>query len=365
MFELTTADAAQFSTGNGASTGNGPRTVAVGDLNQDGNPDLVTANVTSDDVAVLLGDGIGGFGPAISFTTGTNSQAHSVATGDLNGDGKFDLAVANTGTQNVSVLRGNGDGTFGRQTTYSTGTGGQPHSIAIADFNQDVRLDLIAANAGTKNVAVFLATGTEGSFGAATFYTVGTRPFNAAIADFNNDGKMDVVTANNRASNISVLLGNGNGTFQTHITATAGFRPSGVAVADFNLNGKLDVAVANAGVNNDGTASILLGNGDGTFQTQTVYDTGDYSFYVAAGDLDNDGDADIVTANIASSDVSVLLGDGSGGFGLQTKFTTAPQANSVVIADVNGDQKLDIITTNASANVVTVLYGAGDGWFDP
>src|SRR2546428_14468 len=210
------------------------------------------------------------FTPAATFGVGTHPQ--SVAVGDFNGDGKPDLAVANAGSDTVSVLLGNGDGTFQAARTVAAGSG--PVFLAVGDFNGDGKPDLAVADyvfaadyacfrcSRSTTYSVLLGNG-DGTFSAARTLGVGSGPWSVAVGDFNRDGKLDLAVANFSSSTVSVLLGNGDGTFQAAQTVAAGTSPISVAVADFNGDGKPDLAVANYGSN---TVSALLGNGDGTFQ---------------------------------------------------------------------------------------------------
>src|SRR5207245_2738785 len=202
------------------------------------------------------------------FAVGTNPQ--SVAAGDFNGDGGPDLAVANSGSSNVSVLLGNGDGTFQAARTFAAGT--TPASVAVGDVNGDGRPDLAVANSGSiygayNNVLVLLGNG-DGTFQAARTFAAGGGPLSVAVGDVNGDGRPDLAVANYSSNTVSVLLGNGDGTFQAAQTFAAGSRPSSVAVGDVNGDGRPDLAVANYSSNN---ASVLLGNGGGTYEAaQTV-----------------------------------------------------------------------------------------------
>jgi hypothetical protein len=172
--------------------------------------------------------------------------------GDFNGDGKLDLAVTNVLFSSVSVLLGNGDGTFGAATNY--GAGFTPLSVAVGDFNGDGKLDLAVANASDNTVSVLLGNGT-GGFGAAINYAVASGPRSVEVGDFNGDGKLDLVVANRDSNSVSVLLGNGDGTFGAATNYTVGADPVSVAVGDFNGDGALDLAVPNAFSNN---VSVLL-----------------------------------------------------------------------------------------------------------
>ena len=144
---------------------------------------------------------------------------------------------------------------------------------------------------------------------------VGSGPSGAVTADLHNDGHIDIITSNYYSNDISVLLGNGDGTFEAARSFAAGNRPTALAVGDFNGDGRLDVAVADAGINGVGQGvSILLGNGDGTFQAPIFYPAGTYPASIVAGDFTGDGVLDLAVANQGSGDVSILLGDGRGGF---------------------------------------------------
>jgi len=277
--------------------------VAVGDFNGDGKLDLAVADYNTSAMGVLLGNGDGTFQAQIGYATGT--FPHGVAVGDFNGDGKLDLAVANSGSNNVSVLLGNGDGTFQPAVNYSTGSA--PGSVAVADLNGDGKLDLAVANNGRNDVSVLLGNG-DGTFQAAVSYPTAAQPLSVAIGDFNGDGKLDLVAANGSSYNVSVLLGNGDGTFQPHVDYATGQYAASVTVGDFNDDGRLDLAVAVSCVScaTGGIVSIMLGNGDGTFQAHVDYTAGNGAYSTAVGDFNGDGKLDLAVANLSGNDVSVL-----------------------------------------------------------
>jgi FG-GAP-like repeat/FG-GAP repeat len=343
--------------------GSNPLFVAVGDFNRDGIADLVVANNDSNNVSVLLGKGDGTFGAAVNYAAGPGPQA--VAVADLNGDGIPDLAVASTG--GVRVLLGIGDGTFQAAVKYTAA--GALHGVVVADFNGDGKPDLAVANSA-KGVSVLLGNG-DGSFQAAVDFPAGAAAISLAIGDFNRDGIPDLVVANNTASGtVSVLLGNGDGTFQAAVKYAVGNGPSAVTLADLNGDGVLDLAVANAGSNK---VSVLLGNGDGTFQAAKSFAAGPSPpSSVAAGDFNGDGIVDLVVANSLNSSgqggsVAVLLGNGDGTFQEAVNYAAGVSANFVAVGDFNGDGKADLAVTNAgqqgNGNNVSVLLGKGDGTF--
>ena len=342
------------------TAGTSPSYVAEADVNGDGKSDLIVANYGSNDVSVLLGDGAGGFGAATNYAVGTTP--YSVAVGDMNGDGKLDLAVANFNSNNVSVLLNDGAGGFLAATNYVVGT--NPISVAIANVSElhDGNVDLIVANWGSNDVNVLVGNG-AGGFGALLTYAVGTQPWSVTVNDVNGDGHLDLVAANYGSSNVSVLLGNGYAGFGAATNYLAGSGPTSVSVSDFNGDGKLDLATANYGSND---VSVLLGNGSGGFGAATNFATaGTNPLRLAVGDVNGDGNLDLATANYGSDDVSVLLGDGSGGFGTAATHAVGTTPYSVALGDVSGDSKLDLATANWGSNDVTVSLGDGSGSFDP
>ena len=284
------------------AAGSGPHSVAVGDFNGDGKPDLVVANYGGS-VSVLLGNGDGTFQAAANYAAG--SAPYFVAVGDFNGDGKLDLAVANYvigGVGTVSVLLGNGDGTFKAAVNYATGSGTGPYWVGVGDFNGDGHPDL--AVAAVSGLSVLLGNG-DGTFKTAGNYAAGNAPYSVVVGDFNGDGNTDLVVANISANpgTVSVLLGKGDGTFQAPVKYTVGNTPRSVAVGDFNGDGKADLAVANLW---DGV-SVLLGNGDGTFQAAVNYAAGAGPFSVAVGDFNGDGKPDLAVANQDNGSVTIIL----------------------------------------------------------
>ncbi len=328
-----------------------------GDFNGDGNADLAIADSFSNTVSVFLGNGDGSFPIQEQYTVGYGPD--SLVVGDFNGDGRLDLAAANQSDGTVSVLMGNGNGTFQPQVTYDVGP--SPSSIVAGDFTGDGRLDLAVANQGDDRVSVLINNG-YGVFQPQVTYPVGSSPTSLVAGDFTGDGHLDLAVANSGSNNISLLLGDGHGKFQPQVTFATGNGPSALVAEDFNGDGRLDLAVANI-YSND--VSVLLGNGNGTFEPQQRFAAGNGASALVAGDFDGDGRLDLAISNAYSDNISLLLGNGNGTFYGQAadQIPLAFPQNSSVEGDFNGDGRLDLATADALTNEVSVLLGNGDGTF--
>ncbi|HVT88874.1 MAG TPA: NPCBM/NEW2 domain-containing protein, partial [Tepidisphaeraceae bacterium] len=288
--------------------GTTPKMVAVKDVSGDNIPDLVTANQDNSTISVLINNGNGTFKSAVNY--GSSANAHDLTIGDVDGDNDNDIVEVGWGASVVRVFRNNGTGTFSTFTDYNVGSA--PHSVVLTNFNNDTMPDIAIADHGSNNIAVLLNNGT-GGFGSATFYNSGTAPHQIRFGDFNGDTKTDLVTANDGSDNLSVFLGNGNGTFASAVNYAAGSVPKGVGIGDVNNDGKLDLISANTGGNYPNgtnplgmTISVLLGNGDGTFNAAASFAAGDTPFSMAVADFDSDGDLDIATANWHGDNVTII-----------------------------------------------------------
>jgi len=301
------------------------------------------------------------FQPHVDYATGTGP--FSVAVGDFNGDGKLDLAVTNSASNTVSVLLGKGDGTFQPHVDYATGN--RPTSVVVADFRGIGKLDLAITNSADNTVSILLGNG-DGTFQPHVDYATGDiNPQWLVAADFNRDGKLDIATANYGPNytngTVSIFLGNGDGTFQPAKDYAAGVNPFGVMTGDFNHDGIPDLAV----VDNNGSwgVSILLGNGDGSFQPPVNYATGQNPRVGVVADFNGDGNLDLAIGNCIDNDVSILLGDGEGHFSTPVNYSTGAYVQGVAGGDFNGDGKLDLAIANSGSGTVSVLLGNGDGTF--
>ncbi|HLF46880.1 MAG TPA: VCBS repeat-containing protein, partial [Chitinophagaceae bacterium] len=331
-----------------------PHSITAADFNGDGKADMAISfgDLTSNFVSVLLGNGDGTFGSATNFVVG--SRPFFIINADFNGDGKIDLATANGGGgDDISVLLGNGDGSFAPPFNYSTGDA--PQTLAAADFNGDGKKDLAVVNQNSHNVSILLGAGTGSFASAVNFSAVESSPYSITVADFNSDGKIDLALSHSTSNKISVHLGNGTGSFSYFSTFLVGNEVYSVANGDFNGDGKKDLATANTASNN---ISIMLGNGAGSFGTATNYPTGNSPRVVVPGDINSDGKTDLVAANFGNENISVFLGDGFGSFGLATNFTVGNHPISIAITNFNADNKPDMAVVNHHGNSVSVLVNS-------
>ena len=321
-----------------------PQDVTTTDFNGDGQLDLAvsTGNNT---ISMLLGNGTGSFPTKTQYAVPGNPVA--IVHGDFNGDGKQDVATADERLSEISVLLGNGDGTL--QTHQEFSTGAQPVALATADLNGDGKLDIVTANLNANTVSVLLGNG-DGTFKTHKDYGTGKGPSGVAIGDFNGDGKLDLVVVNNTDATVSILLGNGDGTFQAAVPYSTAIGPNSVVVGNFTSADTLDVAV---GTSNK-LVSVLLGNGNGTLQNHKDYTIGANSGAIAAADLASNGKLSLVTANYNDNTVSVLVGNGDGTFKGQSIFVTPAGPVGLAIGDFNNNGKLDIAVADYTANLVTV-----------
>ena len=347
--------------------------VAAGDLNGDGRPDLTSTNISivgppphSGQVSVILQSqsSPGVFGGSIEFGVGSDPQ--KVAIGDLNGDGFEDLVTANNTAASISILFQNSvsPGTF--LTAKNLGVGAHPTGIAIGDLNGDGHLDIAVADSGLS--VLFQNPNAAGIF--LSPMSLGVNCSSVGIGDFDADGRLDLVATSPDAGNVSILLQStiGSGKFLSPLTVVAGFQPIDVAIADLNNDGFPDLAIANAGTpDNPATASlsVLLNNlnSPGRFLAATNYATGARSQSVAVGDLNGDRNVDVAVANAGglgnAGSVSILLQNpgGLGTFRPAVNQIGTSQPLGVAIADLNGDSFSDIAVADSGVRVLFQIPG--------
>ncbi|CAF1190267.1 unnamed protein product [Rotaria sp. Silwood1] len=344
-----------------------PQSIAVGDLNNDSQLDVIVGNYGMDNIKIFFGDANGTFLTQTIFSTGFLSLPTSVVVKDLNNNNQLDIVIANSGNDNIGILFGHGNGSFDGPITYYTDIGSNPQSVDIGDFNGDDQLDIVVANYGSKSVNILLKYDPR-AFQSMIWYSTGTNsnPNSAAIGDLNNDGRLDIVVANRGSGNIGIFFGYDNGTFSRQITFSIGSssRPYSVAINDFNNDSRLDIAVANF---RSDEIVILLGDGDGTFTNQMRYSTGEDSgsIFIVVGDFNNDKRLDLAVANHASANVGILLGYGNGSFRNQMSYSTGSNSFplSVTVGDFNHDNWLDFAVVNYATSNLGIRLGHGDGTF--
>ena len=355
LFLSANADAISFHLASSPAVGDTPYSVAAGDFDGDGNADLVVGNWFSDNISILLGNGNGTFAAAVppTYTVGTSPTFVAVGSFNTNIDSYPDLVVVNSATDDVSVLLGVGDGTFASSVNYGVGTA--PISVAIGDFSGDGKQDLAVAN--STDISILLGNG-SGAFAAVVpTTTAGTSPMAVAVGYFNTGTNLDLAVANYDSHNVSILLGNGNGTFAAAVNYPVGTNPVSIAVGDFNNDGKTDLAVANLGSDD---VSILLGNGDGTFQPAVNYPVGTSPQSVVACNFYGVGSLiDLVVANSGSDNVSVLIGLGDGTFAPAVNFPAGTTPMSAVVGNFAGSGSRDIAVANSIDNNVSILLKSG------
>ena len=353
-----------FNPASGSPLGGGtnPNSVAVGDFNNDGVPDLAITNSTGNNIIVLLGNGSGGFAAAPNSPFPLAGTPVSIAVGDFNADGNADLAVANLNGNNVGVLLGNGQGGFTAAAGSPFTAGTNPDSVAIGDFNDDGIQDLAVSNLNSNNVTVLLGNG-AGGFAAApgSPFTVGTSPQAVVVADFNGDGIQDLATPN-YGGNVTVLLGQKSGGFSPANGSpfNAGGMASALGLGDFNGDGIPDLAV---GTYNTGTVAVFLGDGSGGFNqvNGSPFPVGAGRAAIVVADFNGDGIQDLAVAAANSNNVTVLLGNGSGSFAATSgsPFGAGSEPVSVAVGDFNKDGIEDLAIANLLSNNVNVLLGSG------
>jgi len=337
--------------------GNHPGSLAIADFNGDGKLDIAVANFNSNTIAVFLNQGQGTFGAPVLTPVQIPNGLGAIALGDFNEDGKPDLIAATiSGSQVDLVLLGNGDGTF-TQSSPIPNSFGFLHG-RVADLNGDKHLDFVGCSNG--NISVALGNG-DGTFQPVNYLPNGPFPgtyFGCDLGDFNGDGKLDLLAADYTSDpNLVLFLGNGDGTFQEPLLISSGnFDPTSLSAGDFSGTGTLDALV---GFELD-SASFLSGAGNGTFAPAVVFysDPGNGTgTVVLAADLNNDGKADALVTDYSYGALMVTLNSGNG-VSQQSKtytFGLAPGLADVAVGDLNGDGLPDIVVANAETSEITVI----------
>ena len=349
--------------------GTAPKTAAVADFDDDGKPDIVVVSFgdpsVGDDggVSILLGNGDGTFKPATKLTAGKNPTR--IATGDFNSDGKSDLLVVRAGDARVSdngdatIFLGNGDATFSPGQVLAPGK--NPFAVAVSDLNADQKLDLIFANSTDNSVTILLGN-SDGTFQSPVAYAVaaGGTPYLISVVDVNQDGRSDLAVF--WGLSVYFFFGNGDGTFQHGPSVFAGTLRFFLTIGDFNGDGRVDLVDGGCAIfskPNDCTTSLRLGNGDGTFQPPNAILGVSGAVAAVAADVNGDSNIDLIGTSSERTQLVVLLGNGDGTFQQALPFSAGINPAIGVVADLDGDTAPDLIAVNSGANTTSVLLNTG------
>lgn len=337
----------------------GPRSLKVGDLDHDGHLDVVTANKAAGNVAVLANNGDGSLKPPVYFQTG--QRPDHLALADLNGDDRLDIITANEGSGDVSILLGKGDGSFQKQKTSTAGA--SPGGLAVGDFNRDGRPDLAVTNSswGSSEVSILLGNG-DGTFQERVLYSVnGMMPSTIKEGDFNNDGFSDLAVLYVSASGwwgvdkaIDLLLGKGDGTFL--VTKLAAGGGDNFISADFNRDDTLDIVIFDT---NSDRITVLIGDGNGRFTRNQLFGQS-ITWPAVSGDIDNDGEIDLLIQNVGS--LTPWFGQSNGTLVERGVSIGARYAMALDLGDIDGDGIMDIVAVEDELKL-SVILGTGGGSF--
>lgn len=328
---------------------------SASDVNHDNFVDLLMINEDTNDLRVFLNtaDGAGNFANFIQPTFPLAGTPSPSEPGDFDGDGETDICVANYDGDKISVLRGNGNGTFGPQTTINVGS--TPVGVAAFDADGDGDMDIVCANEDSDDYSVALNNG-NGAFAPAVTYDTGrTGERGLAAVDMNRDGILDLVIGCFGGTDMTVSLGDGDGTFTMHDFRDAGGWPWMVVAGDLNGDGHADAVSGNGPANN---AGVYLNDGAGHLLAPTFGSTDPSCIAVDLGDLDGDGDLDLATSSFGG-DWKIFINNGTGGFSSLMEFNAPQAASCASPIDIDGDRDLDLALTDELDDTVTLVKNGG------
>ncbi len=334
------------------AVGDLPSALATGDVSGDGIADLIVANTVSDDVSVLFGNSDGTFNAAFELPVDQNPV--SVVLVDIDNNGTLDIATANLDSGSISLLINTGGGVF--DPAVSIPAGNRPSAIIAADIDGDADIDFAVANRDANTVSVIdQLPGLM--FESPEAFDVQDGPIDLIVQDFNNDGRPDLATANQRFNSVSVLRSGGGGVFFTAVNYVVGTGPGSLVAVDLDGDSDIDLAVANEGSQD---VTVLFNNGVGIFPTTNTTAVGGGPVSITAADLDGDADPDLAVAVSTANAVTVLINDGAGAFPATVAYPTGNSPVGVLATRLNNDAVADLITTNLSDDTASTLLFAGN-----
>lgn len=351
-----------------------PSNVAVGDMNNDGKPDLVVTSDQARTITVLPGAGgsDGRFRDPGTKAVSLLESPGEIVLGDVNGDTNLDVALVSHDSYGVTIVLGDGKGglALAPNSPIIMKQGQHPHThgLALADLNNDGKLDLVTVNNADNDVSIAFGDG-RGNFSLApgSPFAVGPSPYPLALGDVNNDGRLDIVatttaTGPQRAQQLpfsralTLLLADGRGGFRSSLLPLRTGQPWFVVVGDVNGDRKPDLVTTH---HERSELTVLLGDGSGNFKevSASPFDFGHNAWHMALADVNRDGKLDALAAS--GDGVRVMLGDGRGGFrpSPHSPFLTGKGTWRLAVSDVNGDGKPDVITANSESKTVGILIG--------
>ncbi len=324
------------------------------DFDGDNHLDIVAVNGTgTSTMAFIKGNGDGSFQPSI--VTETDGSGTNVVAANVDGDADMDVLISRTGGI-LLVEHNDGSGNFSDEDIYSLGLGGGGQEIAVGDFNNDTWPDAVLSHENTDIIYMFINTQTD-SFAAPVSFATGTSPAGIYAADLNDNDYDDVVVANAGSNNISVFINDQSGGFAAGVTYPTGALCYDVTIADFNGDQIPDIATVN---NNGATVSVLLGNGNGTFQAATSFAIAQSvsAIRITHGLIDNDSELDLCVVYAIGNEVALLTGNGDGTFNSPVAYATGDYPNGIALGDFNEDGAMDISTSNGNTNNVSVILNS-------
>lgn len=345
----TQAKVSNLSVNQSSTTGTGIRPIGITtlDFNRDGYSDLAVTNTNSNSVSILKNNGTGIYTISSSITS-VNTPI-DIVSGDFNNDGYPDLAFTRQTANAVSILINNGTDTFSLSST--TGISSTPYGITTSDFDGDGYLDIATTSFGANLVSILRNSGT-GSFSVVSTAGTGASPRGIASGDFDNNGYIDLCVANGSAGTVSVLINNRNNSFSALTAVTVGTAPDGITTTDLDNDKDLDIIVTNYGA---GTVSVLKNNGTGTLSLSSNVTVGSGPYDVVTGDYDGDGDMDMAVSNYGSNTVTFAKNTGTGAFVVWYTLTVGTNPYGITAGDYNGDGVLDAAVCNYGSNNVSII----------